>query len=91
VVTYDYSGAHTEEFHKLQRGGGIHTMRKNLRILFDEIRAAGLGVEAIEERGKHQLLRLKNGRVLFVSRGSRLDKNLTRIWRHDIRRAANKS
>jgi hypothetical protein len=63
-------------------------MRKNLRILLDEIRAAGLRVQSIEERGKHRLLRLANGQILFVSRGTRLDKNLARIWRDDIRRAA---
>jgi hypothetical protein len=66
-------------------------MRKNLRILLDEVRAAGLRVHGIEERSKHRLVRLANGQILFVSRGTRLDKNLIRIWRDDIRRAANKS
>jgi hypothetical protein len=61
-------------------------MRKHIRTVLDVIDEAGLGVDSIEQGGKHTIIKLSNGERVVVGRGARHNPHIEQLVRQSLRR-----
>ena len=61
-------------------------MRKPLRIALVELRRAGLRVTGIRHGGKHCEIQLADGRIVRLSKGTRIGSGFANVMRDHARR-----